>query len=289
MSLRFTVLASGSSGNASLLEANGFGLLVDIGLGPRLLAARLAVADRTWSSVQAVVLTHTHTDHWKPTTLRLLYTNGIPLYCHGEHRAEIRANCPAPLYEKLEAARLIRTYTPGKELVFFGRVGCLPLELNHDGGPTFGFRFSGSADLFGPAWSLGYAADLGCWDDQLAAALSDVEVLALEFNHDVAMQRTSGRHPKLIARVLGDQGHLSNEQGASLLRATLRHASTSRLHTLVQLHLSQQCNRPPLALRAAHAVLRELDRPVHVHTAAQDRLSPAFGCEPIENCVNQAS
>ncbi len=127
---------------------------------------------------------------------------------------------------------------------------CLPLELRHDGGPTFGFHFSGQADLFGPAWAVGYAADLGSWDGDLAAALSDVDLLALEFNHDVAMQRSSGRRPQLIARVLGDDGHLSNEQAAALFRATLGRSTQRRLRTLVQLHLSRECNRPHLAQRA---------------------------------------
>ena len=61
---RFTVLASGSSGNSSLLEVDGFGLLLDIGLGPRQLASRLITSGRSWQNVQAVLLTHTHGDHW---------------------------------------------------------------------------------------------------------------------------------------------------------------------------------------------------------------------------------
>jgi phosphoribosyl 1,2-cyclic phosphodiesterase len=282
MSLRFTVLASGSAGNASLLEADGFGLLVDVGLGPRQLAARLKATERSWSSVQAIVLTHTHTDHWNVATLRTLYTNGIPLHCHEGHLPELRAACPPPLYEKLEAARLIRTYGAGRELSF-GRMRCLPLELRHDGGPTFGFHFSGQADLFGPAWAVGYAADLGTWDGDLAAALSDVDLLALEFNHDVAMQRSSGRRPQLIARVLGDNGHLSNDQAAELLRATLGRSTQRRLRTLVQLHLSRQCNRPHLAQRAAQAVLAEAQLAVNIHAAAQDAASPTFACGDLQS------
>jgi len=282
MSLRFTVLASGSSGNASLLEADGFGLLVDMGLGPRQLAARMKASDRSWNSVQAVIMTHTHTDHWSVATFRTLYSNGIPLYCHEGHRRELRAGCPPSLYEKLEAARLIRAYSAGRELLFCGRVRCLPLELRHDGGPTFGFRFAGPADLFGPAWSIGYAADLGSWDDDLVDALSDLDLLALEFNHDVAMQRSSGRHPQLIARVLGDHGHLSNDQGAELLRHSLQRSAKPRLQTLIQLHLSRQCNRSHLAQRAAQSVLAELGLKVHVHTAAQDAPSPAFDCGAVE-------
>src|SRR5437773_3419097 len=87
MALRFSVLASGSSGNASLLEADGFGVLLDAGLGPRQLAARLAAVGRSWRHVHAVILTHTHSDHWKDRTFAHLHRHGIPLYCHDDHHA----------------------------------------------------------------------------------------------------------------------------------------------------------------------------------------------------------
>ena len=72
MALEFTVLASGSSGNASLVRTNGFGLLLDIGLGPRDLAGRLAAIGAAWRNVHAVLLTHTHSDHWNERTLAYL-------------------------------------------------------------------------------------------------------------------------------------------------------------------------------------------------------------------------
>src|SRR5947209_5318536 len=91
MPFQFTVLASGSGGNASLLEADGFGLLLDVGLGPRQLAGRLAAARASWAKVHAVLLTHTHSDHWNERTLAHLHRHGIPLYCHAGHHEGLRA------------------------------------------------------------------------------------------------------------------------------------------------------------------------------------------------------
>src|ERR1700757_1830553 len=91
MPLQFTVLASGSAGNASLLEADGFGLLLDVGLGPRQLAARLAVHGASWHRVHAALLTHTHSDHWRDTPLAHLRRRGIPLYCHPDHSPALTA------------------------------------------------------------------------------------------------------------------------------------------------------------------------------------------------------
>ena len=94
MALRFTVLASGSAGNASLIDANGFGVLLDAGLGPRQLAGRLAAVGASWENVQAVLLTHTHSDHWRDTTLVHLKRRSIPLYCHAGHHDALRLAQP---------------------------------------------------------------------------------------------------------------------------------------------------------------------------------------------------
>src|SRR5947209_2939530 len=108
MPLQFTVLASGSGGNASLLDADGFGVLLDVGLGPRQLAARLASVGASWKNVHAVLLTHTHGDHWTEATLNHLLKHNIPLYCHPEHHAVLQTYCLA--FPKLCAAGQVRDY-----------------------------------------------------------------------------------------------------------------------------------------------------------------------------------
>lgn len=269
MGLRFTVLASGSSGNATLIESGDFGLLIDVGLGPRQLAGRLAAIGRSWACVKAVILTHTHTDHWKDRTLAHLRAHHIPLYCHPEHEVPLRTWSRA--YAKLLDANLVRFFTPGSAMAMASGLRCQPFPVLHDGGPTFGFRLEGMGNLFGQSAALAYAADLGCWDNALLDCVRDVDLLAVEFNHDVHLERTSGRSAQLIERVLGDEGHLSNAQAAELLRATLDISTPGRLRHLVQLHLSRECNRPALAQQAAQAVLRDAAPAVALHTADQDR------------------
>src|SRR5580692_11674699 len=105
MTVRFSVLASGSSGNACLLEAHGFGLLLDAGLGPRLLASRLSAIGANWSAIHAVVLTHTHADHWNDRTFNHLIRPRIPLYCHALHHAPLRQASPA--FFELRGAGLV--------------------------------------------------------------------------------------------------------------------------------------------------------------------------------------
>jgi phosphoribosyl 1,2-cyclic phosphodiesterase len=269
--MRFTVLASGSGGNASLVEAGGFGVLLDAGIGPRTLTKRLDAVGASWSQIHAMVLTHTHTDHWQEATFRHLLRREIPVYCHEEHHQDLVSCCD--VFADLLDARLVHFFDGGKELHFSAGIRCRPLRVRHDSGATFGFRFEGAPDLYGHAPALAYLADLGSWDDALVRSVSNVDLLALEFNHDVEMERTSGRSAFLIGRVLGDEGHLSNAQAAEFVREVLRRSTPERLQHLVQLHLSRECNRPTLAAAVGRAALSEAGCDVNMVTANQHRPS----------------
>jgi hypothetical protein len=108
----------------------------------------------------------------------------------------------------------------------------------------------------------------------MADSLVDVDVLGVEFNHDVAMQKSSGRSPALIARNLGDWGHLSNRQAAELVRSILKRSSRDRVGHLVLLHLSEQCNRPELAIHEAREVVQDTGRRILIHAARQTPAHP---------------
>jgi phosphoribosyl 1,2-cyclic phosphodiesterase len=242
--------------------------------------------DRGWHHIHAVLLTHTHGDHWKERTLAHLGKLGIPFYCHGDHHLSLRQNSGA--FVELRSSNLIRGYEPMQTLQLSPTLTCTPLPLLHDE-TTYGFRFDAKhqaldADGDGNCQSstLGYAADLGCWQPALVDAFADVDILALEFNHDVFLERNSRRSPELIARVLGDRGHLSNVQAAALLRKVLERSRPGRPQHVVQLHLSRQCNRPAMAADAARVILKETGAKVTVHTAVQERAGPSLtiGEEP---------
>jgi phosphoribosyl 1,2-cyclic phosphodiesterase len=267
MALRFTVLASGSSGNASLLRTGRHGLLLDIGLGPRLLAKRLAAVGSSWAHVHAALLTHTHSDHWNDRTLAYLRRLRIPLFCHRKHHAELQKY--GQEFAEMQSDNLVRDYQTDRDVEPIAGVRCLPIALRHDGAGTFGFRLEATLGLFGQSVAMSYAADLGSWSAGLADALAEVDLLALEFNHDVPMQYASGRSPYLVQRILGERGHLSNEQAAALVGEVIRR-TPGRLQHLVQLHLSRDCNRPQLAKEAARTVLGEANG-ITVHTAQQHR------------------
>ena len=217
MAVQFAVLASGSRGNATLIRSGGSALLIDLGLGPRALADRLLSVGSSFDQISTILLTHTHGDHLDHGTIRAMAKRKIVLYCHEGHRAVLGR---LGGFAELESMGLVRHYGDGPFLAP-NAMRIEPVELQHDGGPTFGFRVEARPQKGKSSVSIGYLADTGCWSDRMVDQLTDVDVLGVEFNHDVEMQRRSPRHPSLIARNLGDYGHLSNEQGAMLVAKVL--------------------------------------------------------------------
>src|SRR5260370_2460078 len=110
MPVRFHVLASGSSGNACVLDVGEFGVLVDFGLSPRQLAPRMRRCRVSWERIHAVLLTHAHTDHWQAATLSHFAKLRLPVYCHAEHVNELDRHSLA--FTALSAARFIPPYQP---------------------------------------------------------------------------------------------------------------------------------------------------------------------------------
>ena len=276
MSVQFAVLASGSRGNATLIQAGGAGLLVDLGVGPRALAERLVSVGAHWDQVAAAVLTHTHGDHVDNNTLHDMARRRVWLYCHDGHRADLSRHTG---FQALEGGGLVRGYDDRPFLTPSG-LRVEPVELRHDGGPTYGFRVEAKPGRNARSVAIGYMADTGSWSPGMADLFSGVDLLGVEFNHDVEMQRRSPRSAFLIARNLGDRGHLSNRQGADFVTAVLDRSGRGAVRHLVLLHLSQQCNTPALAIRCARAAIRGTGRRVTVHAALQAPAHPNLWIEP---------
>jgi phosphoribosyl 1,2-cyclic phosphodiesterase len=262
--VEFCVLGSGSGGNASLLLTPQHHVMIDAGFAPDELAARMVGTGAAWHSLDAVILTHLHTDHLKRRCLSFCVEHGVVFFCHEQHAEELAG---ARAMKKLIAGNLLRTYSD-KPFDFDSKLRFHPLQLSHDRHPTYGFRIETHTPE--RCVAIGYAADLGEAGDHLAHALADVDLLALEFNHDEHLERTSGRPVYLIERVLGRLGHLSNRQAADLLHRILRKTANGGPRLLLQLHLSRECNRPELAYQAAQEVIASAGAHTRVFSTRQD-------------------
>jgi len=223
------VLASGSSGNCSLLSVPVAGhtchWLIDAGVGVRRMKALLAELGLTFDDLGGVLLTHLDHDHISPPMINALPEHA-PLYLHKRHLR--RGDREGLLYHRTEPFTDAFALAPG--------VTVAPLLAAHDdlGSSTLRLSF----DDFG---SLGFATDLGHVPDALVEHLRGVDVLAIESNHCPHMQERSPRPFYLKRRIMGGAGHLNNQQCARAVRDI-----GPRDHVLL-LHLSQECNTPELA------------------------------------------
>mgnify|MGYP003384871182 CR=1 FL=1 len=283
MTASLTILASGSSGNSALVDCDGERWLIDLGLEPKELDARLADAGANWSQIKGVLITHRHSDHWKPKTLSRCWTSRVPVHSHRDHGPAYRIGCPD--FRDIEQSRLFRPFVGERLIKLSKNWHCRPFRVRHDGGATYGFRFEEMGDNavtlplnVAPKvpGAFAYVADLGCWDQSVVDRLADVDLLALEFNHDPELLRNSPRPPWLVHRILGDEGHLSNAQAAALVSETMKLGNSTRLHQLVLLHISHECNSSALAAASARAALDKSGSNANVYAAEQHQRSPTF-------------
>jgi phosphoribosyl 1,2-cyclic phosphodiesterase len=244
MSLAFCVLASGSSGNCTVLRLDGGRrhVLIDAGLSPRETQRRLEPLGLGLDAVGAILLTHLDADHLAPGWLGLVEELDLPVRVHRRHvRAAARLGLPVPAMQPFDVEFALAPHTVVRGLLMaHDDLGAVAYVIDHRGA------------------RLGFATDLGCVPPALLAAFTGLHALALESNYDRAMQSASSRPEFLKRRIMGGLGHLSNEQA---LVAATRIAARSELAHLVLLHLSRECNSPALvrrlyAARAPHLARR---------------------------------
>lgn len=236
--LRFRSLASGSSGNATLIEASD-GLhrtrvLVDCGLGLRQLIARLAAEGLCPADLDGIFITHEHGDHIGCAPM-LVARYGVPLWTSA-------GTAQYAAFAGLESAlNLVRD----GQVFAIGGLQLYPFTVPHDAREPLQLRCTDGDRV------LGLMTDIGHVTGHALAALAGCHALVLESNHDVELLAQS-RYPDFLKRRVGGQhGHLSNVQAAAALGA-LHH---DRLNTVVAAHLSERNNRPELVSRAFAAVL----------------------------------
>lgn len=229
--MRFCSLGSGSSGNATVVEAGRSRVLIDCGFSLRELDGRLGRAGLQASQLDAVFVTHEHGDH-VGCALSLARREGIPLWTS---RGTWRAIGAPELPGLLQFAR-------DGEPIGIGDLQLHPYTVPHDAGEPLQLRCSDGAR------HLGVLTDAGCATAHLLEQLRGCTALLLECNHDLAMLAASRYPASLKARISGRLGHLSNDTAAQILADSLH----GGLRHVVAAHLSEQNNRPELA-RAALA------------------------------------
>ncbi|HSH92019.1 MAG TPA: MBL fold metallo-hydrolase [Ramlibacter sp.] len=249
--IRFTSLGSGSSGNATVIQAHGefrlSHLLVDCGLGIRELDKRLGRAGMLAEQIDAIFVTHEHADHIG-CARQLALRERIPVWMsHGTYMA-----MGEPDFDGL--LRIACDMVP----IEIGAMQVVPFTVPHDAREPLQLTCGDGASR------LGVLTDLGHATSHVLGQLAGCGTLLLECNHDAEMLATGSYPYFLKRRVGGAYGHLANEASAAIALA-MRAAG---LKQVVAAHLSEQNNRPELARRALAAAMECSEEEIHVADGA---------------------
>lgn len=241
------MLSSGSSGNATFLEAGGRGLLIDAGIPCRRLKGLLVRIGRGLGDVDGVLLTHGHADHTSGVR-SLLRERGVPVYAGSGVAAEIKGAVAVKTGEPLDLG--------GVRTVFF--------EVPHDVA-TYGLAISDGE------YRCALATDLGEVGPETAHFLLGADAVVLEANHDLEWLRRGPYSADLKRRVASARGHLSNHQAAQAACDLAPHG----LKDLVLAHLSRTNNSPMRATGTVRGALKAAGHDgIRVRAAMAGRPTP---------------
>ena len=219
--MRFCSIASGSSGNCIYVGSDNAHVLVDIGISGKKMEAGLNSLELTGRDLDGILITHEHSDHIKGVGV-IARKYGIPIYATGG-----------------TVDAMLRTGSLGKlpEGIFREIKEDNPFNIPHDAAQPVGYRVECGEH------SIGIATDLGKYNEYIIDNLKNLDALLLEANHDIRMLQV-GKYPYYLKqRILGDRGHLSNENAGRLLCRLLH----DNMKAIFLGHLSRENNYEELA------------------------------------------
>jgi len=273
VSVKFTILGSGSSGNCAYVETAETRILVDAGFSPLQIRKRLASIGRTPEKLTAILVTHEHSDHISGI-LGIADKFQIPVYCNRptqdatlwafKNKWASKKNPALNGFDSIESIKAKidwRLFNTGAGFEI-GDVSIETFQIPHDAQDPVGYLLRTAAGNFGFATDLGHTTKLVL--DRIRAA----NVLVLESNHDVKMLQDCPRRAwSLKQRILGRHGHLSNEAAAEAAEQIM----SAELKHLYLAHLSRECNKTELAHRVMSGRLQKIGAThVQMQIAAQD-------------------
>ena len=241
--MRFILCGSGSKGNCFLLQDEHVNLMIDCGGTKKRIMAGLAELGIGLEDLNAVMITHEHTDHI----------------------GQLKTVQDCPLYSACELNGIRRTKIIPDEPFHIGHLTVTPIALSHDVPDTVGFVIESISG------KLVYITDTGYIRDAVLPLLKGADYIILESNHDTEMLMQTSRPVFLKMRIAGDSGHLCNEDCAAVLKKIV----TANTKMVVLAHISQQANTREKALAVNGSALETLGsrrNDLILCAAAQDEL-----------------
>ncbi len=249
------MLASGSAGNAVLLAAGRTRILVDAGLSMRELARRIALAGETSENLDAILITHEHSDHVSGLP-RLARKLNIPVYL---------THLTAPAIEWIDYAPKLECFQAGTTF-HVGDIEVSSFSIPHDARDPVGFCFRAEGI------KIGLATDLGSITDSIRFHLRGTHMLLRESNHDLEMLKVGPYPWSVKQRVMSRMGHLSNEGMSDFVLSDLDPGTAH----LVLGHLSEHNNHPEIVRMVASQALERRGLSTRLDIASQKTPTEVF-------------
>lgn len=236
--MKIFTLASGSTGNSTLVIDKGTAVLIDAGISARRICASLGALGLSPSDLTAILITHEHSDHICGLQTLIKHYE-IPILAPRTVANHLRWSITG-------VDDFIAELVPQRE-DFVGSLRVLPFHTPHDTPESVGYRISGSG-------VLGFCTDCGHITGEMLEGMKGTDIAVIEANHNVD-KLLSGPYPvQLKRRILSDRGHLSNDSSAELALKLAEDGTRS----FVLAHLSRENNTPQLAYDAVRdAFLQE--------------------------------
>ncbi|MEP6714127.1 MAG: MBL fold metallo-hydrolase [Terriglobia bacterium] len=235
------MLASGSTGNSAFLATSKTRILIDVGLSVRELTRRLAGIGERPEDIDAVLITHEHSDHVAGLArfVRWRAKQNKPVAVFAS-----RLTAPMIEWEGMESPPTVEQFQAGSGWMV-GNVVVQSFTIPHDAIDPVGFSF------FAEGIKIGVATDLGYMPDSIKMHLRRIQVLLLESNHDLEMLKVGPYPWSVKQRVMGRNGHLSNAVTCDFVENDL----DGGVQTLILGHLSEHNNHPEIVRMAAEQSL----------------------------------
>ena len=235
---RIFPICSSSSGNATFIGTGGHGILVDVGCSFRSLRNSLDLIDTKIEDIEAIFITHEHSDHIKALEQIVKHTN-IPIFAPEPSADYLKTNGIVPDDTTIYDSR------GGYKSAAF-EVSCF--RTSHDSADRGGYRIRFNGELFG------ICTDTGIVTEEAETALKGCRTVLIESNYDETMLRRNPNYPPdLKRRIMSEKGHLANEDCAAFCETLLRGGTRH----LILGHLSKENNTPGTATSCTKRYLEQ--------------------------------
>lgn len=241
--MRFSPLFSGSSGNCSVISHGKTTVMIDAGMPGRSIVSALETVEIDPKTVNAIVVTHEHSDHIKGLGV-LSRKYDIPVYAN-----EGTWKAMSPLIGDVSMHN-IRTFVNGQNF-YIGDLDLTPFRISHDAADPVGYVLCANGTR------IVYMTDTGCVNEALRETAAGADLLFLEANHDIDMLKTGPYPYQLKRRILSDKGHLSNAAAGEFLKKLY----PTGVRRVILAHLSRENNTEQIAYSSVRQALCEADIP----------------------------